>query len=136
VTRITVSHVRGDRFTARVRGHEITVDQPRESGGEDAAATPTELFAAALATCVAFYAGRFLRRHADPELAFGVTCDFRMSDEPPARLAAIDISVDVPTALSDDIRAALQRAADHCTLHNTLRGPPPVRIGVRDTVLA
>jgi organic hydroperoxide reductase OsmC/OhrA len=35
--------------------------------------TPTELFAASLAACVAFYAGRFLRRH-------GLTADWLRVD--------------------------------------------------------
>jgi putative redox protein len=32
-------------------------------GGGDVGPTPTELFVAGLASCVAFYARRYLRRH-------------------------------------------------------------------------
>ncbi|MDX3458608.1 hypothetical protein PV396_42935 [Streptomyces sp. ME02-8801-2C] len=56
---LDVIHVDGDAFAVEVRGHRLLVDQPADAGGTDTAPTPTELFAASLATCVAFYAGRY-----------------------------------------------------------------------------
>jgi len=55
--------VAGEAYEVTVRGHRLVVDQPTDAGGQDSAPTPTELFVASLATCVAFYAGRFLTRH-------------------------------------------------------------------------
>jgi organic hydroperoxide reductase OsmC/OhrA len=49
-----VRHLDGDRFAINIRGHQIHVDQPIDAGGEDTAPTPTELFIAGLASCVAF----------------------------------------------------------------------------------
>lgn len=63
-----------DRFGVRIRGHEFEVDQP-DSG--DAAPTPTELFVASLASCVAFYAGRLCTRHGVDPTGLGVTCERR-----------------------------------------------------------
>lgn len=60
---LVVRHLEGDRFRVEIRGHAVEVDQPIEDGGDDKAPTPTELFAASLASCVGFYAERFLRRH-------------------------------------------------------------------------
>jgi hypothetical protein len=51
---VSVGHVGGDVYEIHVRGHHLTVDQPVETGGTDKAPTPTELFAASLAACVAF----------------------------------------------------------------------------------
>ena len=56
-----------------VRGHRIMADRPSEAGGEDSAATPTELFVASLATCAAFYAGRYLTRHGYSRDGLGVS---------------------------------------------------------------
>lgn len=56
--RIEVSHVDGDAYAVEIRGHRLPVDRPEEAGGQDTAPTPTELFAASLATCVAFHCGR------------------------------------------------------------------------------
>jgi uncharacterized OsmC-like protein len=39
-----VRFVSGEAYEVAVRGHTVTVDQPGEAGGADAAPTPTELF--------------------------------------------------------------------------------------------
>lgn len=131
---IEVSQGRGDRYTVRVRGHELLTDQPVDAGGDDAGPTPTELFVAGLAACVAFYAGRFLRRHTDASVS--VSCAYDMSADRPARVTAVRLSVDVPTTLRDDVREGLRRAVEHCTVHNSLRQPPEVDISVRDLARA
>ena len=51
---VHVDHLAADRFEIGVRGHVLTVDQPVDAGGEDTAPTPTELFIASRASCVAF----------------------------------------------------------------------------------
>ena len=53
---VTVTHDVGDRFDIAIRGHVVHVDQPESDGGSDTGPTPTELFVASLASCVAFYA--------------------------------------------------------------------------------
>lgn len=131
---ITVTHARGDRLAIRIRGHDLVTDQPIDAGGDDAGPTPTELFVAGLAACVGFYAERFLRRHDRSDAALSVACDFAMSTDRPSRVASVDLRIDVPAALREELRDALLRAADHCTVHNSLRTPPAVRIEVRDGV--
>jgi putative redox protein len=133
---IQVTHQSGDRFAVRIRDHELVTDQPTDAGGDDVGPTPTELFIAGLASCVAFYAGRFLRRHADASVPFSVACSFDMSVDRPARVASVRLTVNVPTALPDDVRNGVLRAAEHCTVHNSLRTPPEVRISLRDAVPA
>lgn len=127
---IEVQHEGGDRYTVRVRGHELLTDQPLDTGGDDVGPTPTELFVAGLAACVAFYAGRFLRRHTDASVS--VECAYEMSADRPSRVSAVRLSVDVPTELRDDVREGLRRSVEHCTVHNSLRQPPEVDISVRD----
>lgn len=133
---ITVTHTGGDRMAIRIRGHDLVTDQPIDAGGDDVGPTPTELFVAGLASCVGFYAARFLRRHVRAESALSVACDFTMSTDRPSRVASVDLRVDVPAALSEALQDALLRAADQCTVHNSLRTPPAVRIQVRDSVAA
>src|SRR6266436_3545300 len=41
------------RHTVQVREHNLTVDEPLESGGEDAGPDPQELLAVSLASCTA-----------------------------------------------------------------------------------
>ena len=132
---ITITHEHGDRMAIRVRGHDLVTDQPLSAGGDDAGPTPTELFVAGLAACVGFYAERFLRRHG-PDAGLSVTCHFAMSTDQPSRVVSVDLRIDVPWPLREDLRAALLRAVDHCTVHNSLRTPPTVRIAIREGTAA
>ncbi len=125
---IWVRHLGQDRLGISVRGHELTADQPLEGGGEDTAPTPTELFLASLAGCVAFYAERFLHRHRLPTEALVVACDYGWARDP-ARVGDIEITVEAP-CLTPERYEAFCRVIEHCPIHNTLRQPPEVRFRV------
>jgi len=132
VTEILVDHIERDRFRVSVRDHEFIVDQPAEAGGADAGPTPTELFVAGLASCVAFYAERFLGRHAIPSKGLRVESGFEMAEDRPPRVARVWIRVYVPVALPRALSTALERVVDLCTVHNSLRQPPAVLITVAE----
>ena len=84
-----VRFVTGEAYEVAVRGHRVLVDQPGDAGGDDRAPTPTELFVASLATCVAFYAGRYLTRHGFSRDGLGVSVGFDMAADKPARVGQI-----------------------------------------------
>ncbi|MEU6772288.1 OsmC family protein [Streptomyces sp. NPDC046759] len=126
--RLDVTHSGGDTYAVEVRGHRIRVDQPLEAGGTDTAPTPTELFAASLAACVAFYAGRYLHRHALPRSGLRVRAEFVMATDHPARVAAVRVVVVPPPELPERRRAALLSVASHCAVQHTLEQPPEVDI--------
>lgn len=128
VQRFEVSHVDQDAYTVDIRGHRLQVDQPTETGGTDTGPTPTELFAASLATCVAFYAGRYLHRHGLHRAGLRVRTEFTMATDRPARVASLRVVVVPPAGLTEQRRAALLAVASHCTVHNTLHEPPEVAI--------
>jgi putative redox protein len=127
---VDVGHVDGDAYEILVRGHRITVDQPVEAGGTDKAATPTELFAASLAACVAFYAGRYLVRHGLERGGLRVRADFDMATDKPARVAAIRVIVRAPDGFPAERLPALTAVVSHCTVHNTLTHRPEVTVTV------
>lgn len=126
---LTVQHLDGDRFSIEIRGHTITVDQPEEAGGADTAPTPTELFIAGLASCVAFYARRYLARHGIPADGLRVSADFAIGGKP-ARVTEIRVCVTPPQQLPAERRDAFLAVASHCTIHNTLAEPPRVDIAL------
>lgn len=127
MAKIVVRYVEGDVLTATVRGHEVMVDQPLEDGGEDLAPNPTELFVAGLATCVGFYAERYLRRHDLDPAGLVVACDYAYGEDRPARVSEIRIGVSAP-GLPGDRREPFTRVIEHCTVHNSLARPPTVRM--------
>jgi uncharacterized OsmC-like protein len=126
--RITVEGISGSAYRLAVGEHTLVTDQPAAAGGEDLGPTPTDLFVAGLASCVAFYAGRFLQRRGLAQEAVRVVCDYHLTHSQPARVDSIRLTVELPPGLPADLRAAALRAAKHCTVHNSLREPPDVTI--------
>src|SRR6266568_9061657 len=123
-----VRYVAGESYEVSVRGHRVLVDQPADAGGDDAAPTPTEMFVASLASCVAFYAGRYLTRHGHSRTGLMVSASYELAADRPARVSAIRIGVKVPTDLPEDRWPALAAVASHCTVHNSLHHVPHVDI--------
>ncbi|WP_199238734.1 OsmC family protein [Kribbella steppae] len=114
-----------------MRGHVVTVDQPQDAGGQDYGPTPTELFVASVASCVEFYARRYLARHHIDPTGLSVRASYHLAAKPP-RVDQIEISIDVPTDLPATRRDALLAVANHCTVHNSLTTPPRVEITLAD----
>ena len=124
---VHVVHRGGDRFDINVRGHLIRTDQPAGDGGDDTGPTPTELFIASLAGCVAFYARRYLDRHDLPTECLAVEADFRMGSCP-ARVARIEVRLTIPAEVPVERREALLAVASHCTVHNSLITAPEISV--------
>ena len=122
---LEVRHVDGERFEVAVRGHDLLVDQPGPGG--DAGPTSVELFVAGLASCVAFYARRYLVRHDLPVEGLTVRGDFEMGSRP-ARVASIRVEIGLPDDVPVERHSALLAVASHCTVHNSLDDPPHVTV--------
>jgi putative redox protein len=120
---IFVDHVGDAQFSISIRGHEITVDQPRLGGGDDAGPMPTELFVASLASCVAFYGRSFLHRRELPD-DVNVTASWWMELRP-ARVTRIILEVEAANVPAHR-QEAFRRAIEHCTVHNTLGDLPEI----------
>ncbi len=128
---IFVRHDQGDRFTISVRGHHLTIDQPVEDGGDDMGPTPSELFVASLAGCVGFFAERFLVRHDIGTEGLEVHATYEYAKDAPSRVASIDVQLVIPDAFPESKIPTLMRVVDRCTVHNSLRRPPQVRISTQ-----
>jgi uncharacterized OsmC-like protein len=126
---IVVSWNGGVRFTADIRGHKVTVDQPQRGGGEDSAPMPLELVPTALGTCVALYVQQFLAtRGLDPA---GMTVEVNAVGAPnPNRIARFEVDVKIPGGVPEKYREAVKRAAEGCTVHHTLTHGPEIAVTV------
>ena len=122
---LSVVNIGGDRHRITIGRHELIVDQPRDAGGEDAGPTPTALFVASLASCIAHFARRGLGVDGG---APAVRCTWAMSETPPWRVAAIAIDVQLPAGTPVGRVEAVRRAIAHCTVHNSLLEPPALTI--------
>ena len=126
-SQVKVSYLGGESYSVATRGHTLLTDQPAATGGADTAMTPTELLVAALSSCVAFYAGRYLARHGLNREGLHVTAAFTTATDRPARVAGVRLAIQVP-GIPPSRRGALLAVASHCTVHNTLRQPPDIAI--------
>jgi len=124
---LTAVGIRGDVYAVTTRGHLMTVDQPVADGGTDTGPTPVELLVAALAGCVAHYAGRYLDRHGVSREGLRVTAEHVMAADRPARVASVALRLAVPT-LPPEQAEALLAVVRRCTVHNTLLLPPDMSI--------
>lgn len=80
---------------------------------------------------MAFYAGRYLTRHGVGRDGLGVTADYTMATDRPARVRSVRLTVSVPAELPAAWLPALLAVARGCTVHNTLVHPPQISIDLR-----
>ena len=115
------------RFETEIRGHQVVVDNPVESGGTDTGPTPPELVAAALGTCVGIYAVHFCRKHNISPEGMAITTEWTKALEP-TRIGTLHVRVELPAGVPVEQHAAFMRTVEQCLVHNTLRHPPEVSI--------
>jgi uncharacterized OsmC-like protein len=129
---LVVQSLGGDRYAVKVRGHDLLVDQPSDSGGTDLGPTPVELFVASLASCVAHYVGGFLARHHICRDGLRVDTTWQMAQDRPARVAGITLQITPPREMPPERIPALLAVARACRVHNTLEQAPSVSIEVAE----
>lgn len=125
---MVITHESGVKFTAQIRQHRVTVDQPLRGGGDDSAPMPLELLGASLGTCVALYVQQFchtrglkyegMRVEVDPQAAQG-------------RIERFDVRVVLPEPLPPQYEQMLERVAKSCPAHNTLTHGAEVAVEIQ-----
>jgi len=132
---ITVTWDGGVRFTADIRGHKVSVDQPPQGGGQDTAPMPLELLPASLGTCVALYVNRFLLTRGLDATGMRVEVATQAASDP-HRIARFDVAVTVPGGVPEKYRDALRRAAEGCTVHHSITHGPRIEVSVLGAIPA
>lgn len=125
-----IRHTRALQFIAKQRGHEVTIDQPGGAGGFDKGMTPPELFVASLGACIGVYVVDFCERHSIDTEGMKIRMSWEKASDPPNRIGRIHADVDMPAEIPDSMRAAVQRVAEQCLIHNTIMHTPTVKIEI------
>lgn len=114
----TAKRVKGFETEVAIRGHRLTVDEPEDVGGGDAGPRPTELLAAALASCTAITVVMYADRKGWDVGAIEVSADFVAPsvDEGPA----FEVRIRVPAVLTDEQRERILVIAAKCPVQKTL----------------
>ncbi|HET9505082.1 MAG TPA: OsmC family protein [Hymenobacter sp.] len=127
--------------TARYEGHlrtqathvasgtSIQTDAPVDNHGRGEAFSPTDLVGTALGTCILTTMAIVAERHGIDLV--GSTFDVKkvMSQEPPRRIAQLDVDLYLPAALGEADRALLERTAHTCPVALSLN--PEIRQEIR-----
>jgi len=127
---LTVKHLDGVKFEVTCRSHRIIIDQPGSEEGTDQGVTPVELLNASLASCVAYYAVTFLKRRIPDLTGLEIQCSWQYSENP-HRVGAIHLTIVTPRVLTESEKNGLFRTVRHCTVENTLKHIPSIRIDIK-----
>jgi len=109
-------------------GQVLATDAPKDNQGRGEAFSPTDLVAAALATCMATTMAIVARRHQVELSGLRYRATKEMSAEGPRRIRRIAVEFWMPLSAKKVPAGILEDAADKCPVH---RSPDP---GLEKTV--
>jgi putative redox protein len=108
------------KHTVQVRGHQVMVDEPLDTGGEDAGPDPQELLAASLASCTAITMEMYAARKGWDIGKVEVDVQYTPAERGcPTRF---DLVLRLPEELPEEQVERLRVIAAKCPVHRTLDG--------------
>lgn len=110
----------GFKHTVQVRDHQLTVDEPLESGGDDAGPDPQEMLAVSLASCTAITMEMYAARK-NWEIG-NVEVEVQYTPAERGCPTKFDIVLRLPDDLPEEQVERLQVIAAKCPVHRTLDG--------------
>ncbi len=115
------------KINAKVGDHTIKTDQPMQSGGENSAPTPFELFLASIGTCSGIFIKHFCAsRGIDVS---GIKLTQKHNFNPLTGLIeAIDIDVHLPEGFPEKYHGAIKKVVDQCAVKRHLMQPPQINV--------
>ena len=102
-------------------GCQLTTDAPVDNHGKGESFSPTDLVATALGSCVATIMGIYAERNELDLTGVKVHVEKHMSDDAPRRIVRLPVAIQMPAGLEEKHRVALEKAAGHCPVHQSLR---------------
>jgi putative redox protein len=104
----------------KVRKHQLTADEPEDSGGDDLGPSPQELLAASLASCTAITMEMYARRKGWNVDGLEVDVDYTPAER--GAVTRFELVMKMPAHLSEEQVSKLQVIAAKCPIHRTLEG--------------
>ncbi len=109
----------GYEHEIEIREHRLIADEPQEKGGGDQGPKPTELLAAALASCTAITIEMYADRKEWGLGTVEVAVDFTEAtpDDPPS----FDVNITLGAELSEESQERILVIAGKCPVHRALK---------------
>jgi len=109
--------------------HVIDTDAPVDNHGRGETFSPTDLVAAALASCILTVMGLVAERHQLDLTGTRAVVMKDMVEVPHRRISRLAAIVTFARSFAPEDRALLERAATHCPVHHSLH--PEIEASVR-----
>jgi putative redox protein len=109
-------------------GQNLLTDAPLDNHGKGESFSPTDLVAAALATCIPTIMGIYAEREGISLDGLRIRVDKIMSAAPPRRIARCELSITMPAGLSAKQRRALECCVQDCPVRRSMH--PDVELPV------
>ncbi len=116
---IKISLTGGKKVEANINGFTVKTDQPIQSGGENSAPSPFELFLASMATCQGFYVSAFCSSRDIPSEEITLAMDYEVNQEK-HMIGKIITKITVPDSFPVKYHKALIKSAESCTVKKHL----------------
>ena len=108
---------------ARYKGFVLETDQPVDSGGDNTAPAPFDLFLLSIGTCAGYYVLRFLQQRGLSTDGAGVVLR-REVDQAGHLTSKVYLEIKLPGGFPEKYRDAVVRAAEQCAVKRALENPP------------
>ncbi len=95
-------------------GTTLQTDAPVDNQGKGEGFSPTDLVATAMGSCMATTMGIVARKNNIDLSGMEIHVEKHMSQDPPRRIQALDVQINVPGTVSETDREVLERAALNC----------------------
>ncbi|AGA89876.1 putative redox protein, regulator of disulfide bond formation [Thioflavicoccus mobilis 8321] len=108
-------------FETEVGRHSILNDvmPTPEWGGKNRHPTPPDYFVASISSCIAAFVVQYCNRAGLDTTGMTIELSFEKGEKP-AHLKDFNANIHLPNAEVGDRMAALKRAAESCTIHETI----------------
>jgi ribosomal protein S12 methylthiotransferase accessory factor len=117
----------GKVITAHTHGHVIRTDQPVESGGENSAPAPFELFLASIGTCAGIYVKSFCDNRNIPADKIKIIQSTEFSQESGLPVS-IKLDIQLPSDFPEKYKASVLNVAALCKVKKSIAEPPRFEI--------
>ena len=113
----------GKVVTAHSHGHEIKTDQSVNSGGQDSAPSPFELFMASIGTCAGIYVKSFCDNRSIPTDKIRII-QSAIYDKESGLPVNIKLDIKLPADFPGKYTASVISVAELCKVKKTILNPP------------
>ena len=117
----------GKVVTAIIHGHSVKTDQPTDSGGQNSAPSPFDLYMASIGTCAGIYVKSFCDNRNIPTDNIRIMQNVKY-DKETGLPTNITIDIQLPADFPEKYKASVIHVAGLCKVKKSIINPPEFSI--------